>query len=79
MKAAGFVGRREQAGLFEAVFAEVAARTAFTGMRGSGKSQLATAVAARCEAEDWPLVAWIPAPSWGGSSVSTSRTALPSR
>jgi len=32
-------------------------------MRGSGKSQLATAVAARCEAEGWELVAWVPAGS----------------
>ena len=36
-----------------------------TGAAGSGKSQLATAVAARCEAEGWPLVAWISAESRG--------------
>ena len=63
MEAVGFVERREQEGLFGAVFAGASARTVLTGMRGSGKSQLATAVAARCEAEDWPLVAWIPAGS----------------
>ncbi|WP_311469799.1 tetratricopeptide repeat protein, partial [uncultured Actinomyces sp.] len=63
MEAVGFVERREQAGLFGAVFAGASGRTVLTGMRGSGKSQLATAVAARCEAQDWKLVAWIPAGS----------------
>ena len=63
MEVSGFVERREQAGLFGAVFSGAAGRTVLTGMRGSGKSQLATAVAARCEKEDWPLVAWVPAGS----------------
>ena len=63
MEVSGFVGRLEQKGLFGAVFAGASGRTVLTGMRGSGKSQLATAVAARCEEEGWPLVAWIPAGS----------------
>ena len=63
MEVSGFVGRLEQKGLFGAVFAGASGRTVLTGMRGSGKSQLATAVAARCEKGDWPLVAWIPAGS----------------
>ena len=63
MEVSGFVERREQAGLFETVLSGASARTVLTGMRGSGKSQLATAVAAHCEKEDWPLVAWVPAGS----------------
>ena len=63
MEVSGFVERREQAGLFETVLSGASARTVLTGMRGSGKSQLATAVAARCEKEGWPLVVWIPAGS----------------
>ena len=61
--AAGFVRRQGQDELFYAVFAHSEPRTVLTGMRGSGKTQLAAAVAARCEEEGWPLVAWIHAAS----------------
>ena len=61
--AAGFVKRQGQDELFEAVFARAEPCTVLMGMRGSGKTQLAAAVAARCEEEGWPLVAWIHAAS----------------
>ena len=57
--AAGFVKREGQDELFNAILTRADPRTVLTGMRGSGKTQLAAAVAARCE-EEWPLlVAWI--------------------
>ena len=61
--AANFVKRQGQDELFDAVFARSEPRTVLTGMRGSGKTQLAAAVVARCEEEGWPLVAWIHAAS----------------
>ena len=63
MIAAGFVKRKGQDELFDAIFAHSEPRTVLTGMRGSGKTQLAAAVATRCEEEEWPLVAWIHATS----------------
>ena len=61
--AAGFVKREGQDELFDAIFTRAEPRTALTGMRGSGKTQLAATVATRCEEEGWPIVAWIDAES----------------
>ena len=44
-------------------FGRAAPRTVLVGMHGNGKSQLSTVVAARCEVEGWPIVAWINAES----------------
>mgnify|MGYP000868438529 FL=1 len=58
-----FVPRAAQNQLVDAVFSHNEPRTVLTGMKGSGKTQLAAMIAAKCEDEEWPIVAWIDAAS----------------
>lgn len=61
---AGFVGRDELTALRDALSAGgVATVCALHGMRGVGKSQLASAFAQECENAGWPFVGWVTASS----------------
>ena len=63
MVATNFIPRTGQNQLVNAIFFHNEPRTVLTGMKGSGKTQLAATIAAKCEDEEWPLVAWINAAS----------------
>ena len=59
----GFIEREGQDELFDAIITRAEPKIVLTGMRGTGKTQLAATVATRYEEEGWPLVAWIDADS----------------
>ena len=63
MVTTNFIPRTGQNQLVNAIFSHNEPRIVLTGMRGSGKTQLAATVTTRCEEEDWPIVAWINAAS----------------
>lgn len=58
-----FVARREQQELNSVIADPTQRRTVLVGMRGCGKSQLASLLAQQCEDANWNLVAWLNATS----------------
>ena len=58
-----FVERSEQEQLNALISDQTRQRTVLVGMRGCGKSQLASALAQQCEDKNWSLVAWVNAGS----------------
>ena len=73
--AAGSVERWEQARLFEFVINQKCVRTVLMGMRGCGKSQLASKLTQWCEDHGWNLVAWINASSPASTKSDLSELA----
>ncbi len=61
--AAFYIERGERARLCDLVIEGQQPRIVLTGMRGCGKSQLASDLAQWCEKQEWSLVAWINAAS----------------
>ena len=58
-----FIERGEQEQLNALISDQTRQRTVLVGMRGCGKSQLASALAQQCEDKNWSLVAWVNAGS----------------
>ena len=61
--AAFYIERGERARLYDLVIEGQQPRIVLVGMRGCGKSQLASDLAQWCEKQEWSLVAWINAAS----------------